>query len=356
MKLSPKISTALSLALLILSCSKKGEAPQAPFATTTVFAGSGTVGSADGKGAAASFYFPSGAAVDAAGNIYISDTGDDLIRKITPAGQVTTIAGNGYSGASNNPGRESSFDYPYGIAVDASGNIYVADSGNNLIRKITPSGTVSTLAGSGATGAADGQGTTASFNFPMAVAVDVAGNVYVADQAQIRKITPAGLVSTLAGTGTPGDMVGAGSAAAFAHPKGLALDAAGNIFVVDSDNNKIKKVTPAGVVTTIAGDGTQGYADGTGTAATFGNPYGIAIDAAGNLYITDATNYTIRKITPAGVVTTMAGSGFPGNYNGIGDKASFGLPEGIAVDKSDNIYVADFNNQTIRKVIGALGH
>ena len=285
-----------------------------PAGVVSTLAGlAGSSGSADGTGSAARFCYPYGVAVDGSGNVYVADTDNYTIRKITPAGVVSTLAGlAGSSGSADGTGSAARFDYPYGVAVDGSGNVYVADSGNNTIRKITPAGVVSTLAGmAGSSGSADGTGSAARFNYPTGVAVDGSGNVYVADTGNntIRKITPAGVVSTLAGTaGSSGSADGTGSAARFYYPYGVAVDGSGNVYVADNDNYTIRKITPAGVVSTLAGlAGSSGSADGTGSAARFYYPYGVAVDGSGNVYVADTDNDTIRKITPAGVVSTLAG-------------------------------------------------
>lgn len=243
-----------------------------------------------------------------------------------------------------------SLTYAEGIAADASGNLYVADMMAHVIRKVTPAGVVTTFAGSGSQGSADGTGTAASFNYPDSLAVDGSGNVYVADTSNnmVRKITPAGVVTTLAGATTQGSIDGTGSAARFWMPSGLAIDASGNVYVSDGNNNMIRKITPAGVVTTLAGSTTSGHADGTGTAASFNFPRGIAVDSAGNVFVADAWNYMVRKITPAGVVTTVAGSTTSGSTNGIGTAATFSSPHGIALDASGNLYVTDAD--MIRKI------
>ncbi len=297
---------------------------------------------------------PAGVAIDAAGNIYIGDDAASKILKISPGGVVSTFAGGTLPGSTDGIGTAAGFDHPHGVAVDAAGNVYVADQGNNLVRKITPDGTVSTLAGSGTHGAADGTGTAASFNNPFGVAVDAAGNVYVADEGNnlIRKITPGGVVTTFAGNGTIGGTDGSATAASFNYPQGIAIDAAGNIYVSDSDNNKVRKITPAGLVSTIAGSGAIGAGDGQGGAATFYNPYGLAVNPGGFIYVVDQANNEIRQISPRGLVSTLAGNAMgSGSANGIGPAASFNLPGGIAIDALGNLMVADGYNNEIRKVI-----
>ena len=318
--------------------------------TVSTLAGSGARGSADGFGTAASFGYPRGVAVDSGGNVYVADYTGHKIRKITPAGVVTTLAGSGAQGAVDGTGTAASFSWPQGLAVDNSGNVYVADSENYKIRKITPAGVVTTLAGSGAEGAADGTGTAASFSIPYGLAADSNGNVYVADSGndKIRKITPAGVVTTLAGSGAEGAADGTGNAASFSDCEGVAVDNAGNVYVADSNNNKIRKITPTGVVTTLAGSGRRGDQDGI--AASFSDCSGVALDSNGNVYVADLNNNKIRKITPAGVVTTLAGSRTDGSYDAKETAASFYLPSGLAVDRSGNVYVADTGNNLIRKI------
>jgi len=225
--------------------------------------------------------------------------------------------------------------------------VYVADTGNNTIRKITPTGAVSTLAGMPEqSGSTDGSGSAARFINPSDIATDAAGNLYVTDAINqtIRKITPGGVVSTLAGTAPQiGSTDGSGSASRFYGPYGVAADSVGNVYVADAANFTIRKITPAGAVSTLAGTAGQlGSVDGTGAAARFNYPYGIAIDSARNVYVADSSNHTIRKITPAGVVSTLAGmAGQNGSTDGIGAAARFRYPYGVATDSADNVYVAD---------------
>jgi sugar lactone lactonase YvrE len=329
-----------------------GVIPATIYGRVTTFAGSGTGGSTNATGTAASFYRPAGVTVDALGNLFVADQVNHMIRKITPTGIVTTLAGSETSGAVDGTGTAASFSSPRGVTVDATGNVYVADTFNNKIRKITPLGVVTTLAGSGTAGSTNAAGTLASFNRPHSVAVDASGNVYVADYTnnKIRKITPGGLVSTLAGSGTAGAANGTGTAASFNLPYGVAVDVSGNVYVADSSNNIIRKINSSGVVTTLAGSGAVGAVDATGTTASFALPVGLVVDASGNVYVGDANNDKIRKITQLGVVTTLAGSGTAGAIDAIGTAASFFRPGGVAVDASGNLYVADFFNHKIRKI------
>jgi len=321
--------------------------------TVTTLAGSGSIGSTDGTGAGASFHFPVGAAVDALGNVYVADYGNNLIRMVTSAGVVTTVAGSGAKGWADGTGTGASFSAPWGVALDSSRNLYVADKGNNRIRKVTSAGIVTTLAGSATLGSADGTGSAASFNNPTGLAVDASGNIYVADYGnnEIRKITSTGVVTTWAGNAIlSGSTDGTGTAASFYGPSGITVDSSGNLYVADANNNRIRKITPSGAVTTWAGNSARGSTDGTSTAASFYGPSGVAIDVSGNLYVADASNNKIRKINPFGAVTTMAGTGSQGSTDGTGSAASFYTPTGVAVDTSGVVYVADEGNSKIRKI------
>ncbi|PCJ66274.1 MAG: hypothetical protein COA58_05725, partial [Bacteroidetes bacterium] len=308
--------------------------PQIYYVSTLAGSSQGYV---NGTGIAAKFYGLFGVTVDTTGNVYVADAFNHRIRRITPAGVVTTFAGSS-AGSADGTGTAAQFNDPRGVAVDASGNVYVADRRNHNIRKISPAGVVTTLAGnSGSAGSADGTGSSAQFRYPHGVAVDVNGNVYVADHGnhRIRKITPAGVVTTFAGS-SQGYADGTGIAAKFNSPNGVAVDASGNVYVADVLNSKIRKISPAGVVTT--------FAD---TSTLFGFPGGVAVDACGNVYIGD--NATVRKITPTGAITTLAGSS-QGYADGTGSAARFNAPYGVAVDASGNVYVADYVNAKIRKM------
>ena len=329
-----------------------------PGGVVTTLAGlAGTLGSADGTGSAARSLFLVGAAVDSTGNVYVADNSAGTIRKVTPGGVVTTLAGLAESwGTNDGTGSAARFDWPTGVAVDSAGNVYVADNGNHTIRKVTPGGAVTTLAGlAGSSGSADGTGSAARFNSPFGVAVDGGGNVFVADWGDhtIRKVTPGGVVTTLAGlAGSSGSADGTGSAARFYAPGGVAVDSGGNVYVADIGNDTIREVTPGGVVMTLAGlAGYFGSADGTGSAAQFNAPCCVALDSTGNVYVSDFYNHTIRKVTPGGVVTTLAGLALAsGSDDGTGSAARFSSPLGVAADSADDVYVADADNCAIRKV------
>ncbi len=338
--------------LPLLACLCTPLAAQVNYATPYTFsilAGSpGFSGSSDGTGTAAGFGQPYGLAIDSKGNVYVADRKSSTIRMMTPAGVVTTIAG-----LVDNPGTTdgaktvAQFNLPSGLAVDGSGNLYVADTQNNTIRKVTSAGVVSTLAGiAGSSGSTDtASGVKALFNLPYSIAIDSGGNLYVADFGNntIRKVTSAGVVTTLAGTaGSGGSTDGSGTAALFNQPASITIDSSGNLYVADSSNSTIRKVTSTGVVSTVAGTATlTGDLDGVGQAALFSSPRGITVDSSDNLYVADSGNSTIRKITPAGVVTTLAG--IPGDYSetpGTGQNALFDVPIGIVVNTTGTLYVS----------------
>ncbi|TWR24916.1 hypothetical protein FPZ42_14245 [Mucilaginibacter achroorhodeus] len=314
------------------------------YGTVSTFAGS-YEGNTDGNGTAALFNHPFGNARDAAGNLYISDSYNCTIRKITADGNVTTIAGSGSLGSADGTSKSASFYSPAGLAVDASGNVFVADMGNNLIRKITPAGVVTTFAGSGIAGYADGTGTSASFSAPTGLAIGTDGSLYVSDAntGLVRKITSAGVVTTIAGNRTNGYKNSTGLNASFNTPAGVAVDAAGNIYVAEPSNNAIRKIDLNNVVSTFAG-GLDSL------AMPLGKPQAISIDANSNMFVADG-NGRVLKITKDHILTVIAGkSATTGNTDGPGSSATFNYPIGIVVDNSGNVYVNDFNNSRIRKV------
>jgi hypothetical protein len=317
----------------------------------TTVAGTGSSGSVNGTGTSASFNIPHAITTDGT-NLYVTDHDNNLIRKIViSTGVVTTVAGTGSSGSANGTGTSASFNYPRGITTDGT-NLYVTDNSNHLIRKIVIStGVVTTVAGTGSSGSANGTGTSASFNYPRGITTD-GTNLYVVDNSNhlIRKIViSTGAVTTVAGTGSSGSANGTGTSASFNAPEGITTDET-ILYVADTSNNLIRKIViSTGVVTTVAGTGSSGSANGTGTSASFNLPQGIATDGT-NLYVTENNNHSIRQIViSTGLVTTVAGTGSSGSANGTGTSASFNLPQGITTDGT-NLYVADMSNHLIRKI------
>ena len=320
-------------------------------AVVTTLAGSGTAGSTDATGTAASFYYPWGITTDGT-NLFVADFINHKIRKIViSTGVVTTLAGSGVQGSTDATGTAARFNYPLGMTTDGT-NLFVVDNYNNKIRKIVIStGVVTTLAGSGAAGSTDATGTAASFYDPIGITTD-GTNLFVVDRGnnEIRKIViSTGVVTTLAGSGTTGSTDATGTAASFNSPGDITTDGT-NLFVTDGGNNKIRKIVIAtGVVTTLAGSGAAGSTDGTGTAASFNYPAGITTDGT-NLFVADVVNNKIRKVAiSTGVVTTLAGSGTAGSTEGTGTAASFNSPRHITTDGT-NLFVADYNNNKIRKI------
>ena len=300
-----------------------------------------------------------GVAVDTHGSVYIADTGNNLVLQYTPDGQLTVVAGNGIAGFSGDGGlaTSASLNYPGGVAVDSAGNLYIADSNNSRIRKVS-GGTITTIAGDGAYGYSGdtGPATSASLQFPEGVAVDSAGNLYIADMEnnRIRKVS-GGTITTIAGKGDQGFSGDGGpaTAASLNFPSGVAVDSAGNLYIADQNNSRIRKVS-GGSITTFAGNGNQGFSGdgGPATGASF-IPFGVALDSAGTLYIADPLNNRIRKVS-GGTISTVAGNatlGFSGD-GGPATNASLNYPEAVAVDSAGNLYIADTLNNRIRKVSG----
>jgi hypothetical protein len=306
---------------------------------------------------AALFPFPVGMAADGAGNLYVGDTATDTIQKISSTGTVTLVAGmSGQTGMADGAGAGARFNDPSGICAADDGSLGVCDNANGTLRFVTTNGTVTTLAGStGLRGNADGMGAAATFSSPTSICRDASGNFYLSDSVNntIRLVTPGGAVSTVAGSaGVAGAADGLGASARFNHPTGMATDGAGNVYVADTTNNTVRKITANGAVSTLAGlPGVSGSQDGTGSEALFNSPTGVAADNYGNVYVADTGNSVIRKISANGAVTTLAGlPGIAGLMDGSGSNAWFNQPKGIVLNSNGLLYVADTGNAAIRAV------
>jgi len=329
---------------------------------TTVAGTNGYGYSGDGGAATnARLHWPHGVAVDAAGNLFIADTENSVIRKVGTNGIITTVAGGGNCPNNGDGGLATNACLvgPHGVAVDASGNLFIAETENSVIRKVDTNGIITTVAGNGYSGySGDGVvATNTCLNYPNGVAVDGSGNLFIADteNGRIRKVDTNGIITTVAGGGNSDD--GDGGAAINAvlrSPSGVAVDASGNLFIADTDNDRIRKVDTSGIITTVAGDGYGGYF-GDGDAATDASldwPYSVAVDGSGNLFIADTANSVIRKVDTSGIITTVAGDGYVGYFGdgGLATDASLDGPYGVAVDTSGNLSIADTDNNVIRKV------
>ncbi|HEV8286163.1 MAG TPA: NHL repeat-containing protein [Chitinophagaceae bacterium] len=325
---------------------KRIKSQQIKKAIVATIAGDGTAGFLDGSTLTAKFKSPLDVAVFADGIIYVADAFNSRIRKIED-GQVTTFAGNGNANITNGNSTAARFKIPSRLALDVAGNLYTLDAADPRVRKITPEADVSILAGTNAFGFKDGKSATAQFGQSFGIVTDLQGNIYIADSQndRIRKISIAGNVTTIAGTGKQGFVNGKAHAAQFHFATGIAIDKQGNIFV--SDVSCIRKITPEGFVSTFAGSNQKGYADGRRGAGQFSQIEDMIIDEQGNIYVTD--EHRVRKITPQGVVSTIAGS-HAGYKDGHGTSAKFNGPQGLGIDKEGSIYVADFNNNRIRKI------
>ncbi len=358
MKLNLNICNAIAgiilTSVLSYSCQKEEQPDDRGGPLVEKVAGAGVSGYRDGPQDSARFNNPKSVTIDVAGNLYVTDRDNVRIRKISTAGIVSTIAGTGVAGFLNGEASAARFRTTGGITIDSQGNLYVADWDNHKIRKISTDGFVTTFAG-GSAGFTNGEKSIALFNIPKGITIDNSGNFYVADQENhsIRKISSSGIVSTVAGNGNSGFIDGGISQARFSRPRDVAVDGAGNLYVADAGNHSIRKITPAGDVTTLAGNGSSGNNDGEGSAARFNSPKGVVVDNFGNIYVADSENHSIRKITPTGRVSTIAGDGTKGNNEREGSTpARFNTPRGLVLDAAQkNLFIVDELNHRIRKLI-----
>jgi sugar lactone lactonase YvrE len=329
--------------------------------TITTIAGTGKPGFSGDGGPATSAQLRSaqGVAVDGQGNVYIAEYENYKVRKVSPGGTITTFAGTGAGGSSGDGGPATSarLNAPIAIVMDGQGNLYIADFNNARVRKVNPAGTITTFAGTGISGFSGdgGPAISARLYAPHGVAVDGQGNVYIADSYnhRVRKVNPSGTITTVAGTGKQGFSGDGGPAtsATMTYPLGVGADAQGNVYVLD--NNRVRKVS-GGTITTFAGGGSSLGDGGRATSATLSSPYGVAVDGQGNVYIADYGNHRVRKVS-GGTITTFAGTG-AGGYSGDGGPATAAklyAPYGLAVDRQGNVYIAEYGNRTVRKVAKA---
>ncbi len=326
----------------------------------TTIAGGGSSGLGDGGQATnAELDRPTSVAKDNTGNVYITDRQNNRIRKVSSTGIITTVAGTGAAGfgGDGTAATLATMNQPYGITVDNSGNIYFSDGENHRVRKINTAGIITTIAGTGATtsGGDGGQATDAQVGWPAGIAIDNSGNIYITESENhcVRKVSPSGIITTIAGTGMAGysGNNGPAIAAKLDQPHGIALDATGNIYVVENNNDCVRKIDVSGTITTFAG-GSNGYSgdNGPASAAKFRKPIGIAINSTGYIYIADVSNHCVREIDPSGIIHTVAGTGTLGFYGDGGNATAAKLsnPTGVAIDAYNNVYIADWGNDRVR--------
>jgi sugar lactone lactonase YvrE len=321
--------------------------------------GNGTYAGDGSTATNASLYRPGSAVFDGSGNLYIADTYNNRVRKVDTNRIITTVAGKTSSGFSGDGGAATNANLynPFDVALDTTGNLYFADYRNNRVRRVDPNGTITTVAGTGSPGYSGdgGAATNANLFSPLGVALDATGNLYIADSRnnRVRKVDTNGLITTVAGTNSPGYSGDGGPAASanLNNPQGVALDAMGKLYIGDASNNRIRRVDPYGIITTVAGTGSSGYSGDGGavTNANLSNPQGVALDAMGNLYVADASNNRIRRVDTSGIIATVAGGGGGGD-GGAATSARLIAPHSVALDGAGNLYIADSGNHRIRKV------
>jgi sugar lactone lactonase YvrE len=365
------------LPLLLIVISSVSEKSQAQIITTVAGNGAGAetytccYSGDGGQAIVAELDEPIGVTFDTKGNMYIADSDNNRIRMVSTSGVISTYAGTGIQGYSGDGGLaiNSELSQPQGVAFDAVGNLYIGDYGNIRIRKVNTAGIITTIAGNGMEGYSGdgGPSTAAELSVPSGVACDTDGNLYIADEAAnvIRKINTAGIISTIAGNGTAaysGDG-GVATVAELSGPISITTDGTGNLYIADAGNNVIRKIDPSGIITTVAGNGFDagsgygGYSGdgGQATAAELNFPTGVTIDAVGNIFISDYFNARIRKVNTLGIITTIVGNGSFG-YGGDGGgatNAELNYPWGITFSTTGNLYLADAGNNRIRKVTNA---
>lgn len=323
--------------------------------TAQVSTVAGTVsGFVDGDATEARFRRPEGIAMDDAGNLLVADRNNQRVRSVSADGEVRTVAGTGETGFVDGAAESALFSQPEDVVVNAAGEVFLADASNHAIRRISPDGTVTTIAGTGVAGYVDGDGSIAQFNSPEGLSLDASGEVLVADTTNnvIRRIAADGTVTTVAGDGESDFTDGPADVAQFRAPEDIALDSSGAIIVADAANFAIRRISPDGVVDTLAGNGVAGFADGDAASAQFSRVDGLAVDAADNVLIADTFNHRVRLLTPTGTVVTIAGSGVRGLVDGDGASAQFTEPSSAVMDAGGNVLVCDERGHRLRRIVG----
>lgn len=355
------VLVGLCVVVLVAGFAVAGPSGASGAGMLSVFAGTGVEGPpTPGPATRSDLTTPFGIAFDSTGNAYIADAYAHVIVKVTPDGTLSVFAGTGVEAAPTpGPATSSALGRPAGVAVDSLGNVYIADAWNLRVMKVTPSGTLSVFAGTGTRGMpTPGAATTSNLMWPLSVAVGPSDDVYIGDQDahQVLKVTPGGTLSVVAGNGTEGvPTPGPATSSSLNDPRGLAADAAGNIYIADSSNYVVEKVTPDGTLSIIAGTGTRGVpTPGPATSSNIRSPYSVAVDNAGNVYIADLPNSVVEKVTPEGTLSIFAGTGTKGVPTpGPATDSDLDSPIGVGTDAAGNVYIADYTSSVVLKVAGA---